>query len=95
MLTNSLPLKMEMMSVRGWSSNSWMDSARGFFSRRSCCRSSRESENSAVSELEKNAEHSSKNTCNPSRASIPGSASSALSNASSVATSAPTAASAG
>jgi hypothetical protein len=80
MLTSSLPLSIEMISFLGWSSSSWMVSERGFCSLRSCCRSSREREKRAVSELEKKAEQSSRNSCSTSRTIMSGSDSSAVSN---------------
>jgi hypothetical protein len=56
MLTIWLPQSTEMISRRGWSSRACSAATRGCWRRRSCCRSSRESENSAVSEPAKKAE---------------------------------------
>jgi hypothetical protein len=55
MLISWLPQSTEMISRRGWSSSACRVSMCGCWRRRSCCRSSRDSENSAVSEPEKKA----------------------------------------
>ena len=52
-LTSSFPHRMEMIRRRGWSSSSCSASECRLRSRRSFCRSRRESEKSAVSDPEK------------------------------------------
>lgn len=81
MFTISLPQSTEMMRRRGWSSSSSRVVVCGCWRRLSCCRSSRERENSAVSEPEKKAEARSSNSCRAMRRAISGWASTAASNA--------------
>ena len=78
----SLPHRIEMISLRGCSSSASSESARGWRLRLSSRSSSRDSEKSAVSELEKNAEAASSITCNTRRSTISVSCSSVTSKAS-------------
>lgn len=70
-----------MISRRGWSSSSCSVSELECRSRRSFCRSSRDSENNAVSDPEKNADPHNSPACRTMRTIIEGSASKAVSNA--------------
>ena len=64
-LTSSLPIRMVMMSRRGWLSRRWMRSNRGCWSRRICSICVLLSEKRAVSELEKKPENTIMKTNRP------------------------------